>query len=927
MFCIPALADSKFDPQFHWHTIETKHFIYHYSDGLEPMAQEMAQYGEKMQAEVSGFFNWYPKAKTQVIISDQMDSANGYAMVLPRNRIEIFATPPSTVNSLEDFYNWKRLVFKHEYTHIVQIDMAKDFPRDMRNILGRWLFLFPGEYMPSWLHEGIAVYMETDTKLGVGRGQSNYFRGLMRNELLHGFKSLGSVNHIPLVWPGGTTSYLYGAYFFNFLHDRYGDAKIKKFFRFYSSIPVPYFLNYTAWRSFGYNFRDLWTQFEVYLHQEFDAQLAAVKSSKYVSKSISQSGYYSGFSRVTKAGNVLYLDNDLIHKSRLMIYDPRTKHSKLLFQLGTQSFSEFSRFDYHPDSGVLIPMTDMKNNARLPTDLYVLNLKTLKLKRLTYDKRFIQACWSPDGSSIAAIQVNRGQHKLVLLDKFGKEKSVLSVPGKDVLISSVDWSPAHDYLVSTLFRPGTGWNLELFDLRKKQWIKLTHNQSIETDPQFDSTGQKFLFSADYNGTYNIYEYQLKTHQISLLTQTPTVALSPVYSVDDTKIYFADLDQNGFNLHQGDRTVIKNINLAVEPPLIVPENPIKYPVSRARTYSGLKNLKPTFWFPVVQSTNGVSAFGFLTHSTTPLFWHNYNMQLTYEPRYENPGWYFSYTYIRYKPNFLFASQRDTSYANNQIFAVHLLQNFVGIQRPFLSNNIRIGSRIGVQSNKRTVDIYTTRPLIILTQPDSQNLVLSLSADTRTIRPRAFLSYDGYYLSGTYENFNLREAIKHYSRLTLMAKYASPLFLGINVFDVKAQAVVAGGLADYVGLSGNIQDTYQGFFTQQIYSLPGYNLGLLNATNLQKIQANWNILAGQPRYSMMIPPFGVSTIYFRGYALAARVGDFNTITSTPWKRAIGLETIIKGDFGYGNWPLSLTAGIAKGLDEGSQLTTYYQLKLDY
>ena len=61
----------------------------------------------------------------QVILVDQNDLSNGWATPVPYNTIEISAAAPRAESSIGNTDDWLRLVFIHEYTHIVHLSRAR----------------------------------------------------------------------------------------------------------------------------------------------------------------------------------------------------------------------------------------------------------------------------------------------------------------------------------------------------------------------------------------------------------------------------------------------------------------------------------------------------------------------------------------------------------------------------------------------------------------------------------------------------------------------------------------------------------------------------------------------------------------------------------------------------------------------------------
>jgi hypothetical protein len=57
--------------------------------------------------------------------------------------------------------DWLRLVFTHEFTHIVHLDRSMGWARLIRGTFGRTSVAFPNLFLPTWQIEGLATYEES----------------------------------------------------------------------------------------------------------------------------------------------------------------------------------------------------------------------------------------------------------------------------------------------------------------------------------------------------------------------------------------------------------------------------------------------------------------------------------------------------------------------------------------------------------------------------------------------------------------------------------------------------------------------------------------------------------------------------------------------------------------------------------------------
>ena len=157
-----------------------------------------------------------------VVLVDQSEDANGYATPLPRDTVVISAAWPEGVDFIGDVDDWLRMVFTHEFTHIVHLDRSEGWARAVRAVLGRSGIAFPNMFLPTWQIEGLATYQESAVT-GSGRLHAGDFRAVIREEArLGAMQPLDRVNGGLTDWPSGYAAYAYGLDFHQYLVNRFG---------------------------------------------------------------------------------------------------------------------------------------------------------------------------------------------------------------------------------------------------------------------------------------------------------------------------------------------------------------------------------------------------------------------------------------------------------------------------------------------------------------------------------------------------------------------------------------------------------------------------------------------------------------------------------------------------------------------------------
>src|SRR5262249_11887720 len=152
--------------------------------------------------------------------ADQTELPNAYATPLPYDTIVIYPTWP--LGAEFDVDDWLRLVFTHEFTHIVHLDRSESWARVVRGVFGRTFYAFPNLFLPTWQIEGLATYQES-ALTGEGRLYEGEFLALVDEAARQrSLLALDRVNGGLTDWPGGNAAYAYGAAFHEYLADTYG---------------------------------------------------------------------------------------------------------------------------------------------------------------------------------------------------------------------------------------------------------------------------------------------------------------------------------------------------------------------------------------------------------------------------------------------------------------------------------------------------------------------------------------------------------------------------------------------------------------------------------------------------------------------------------------------------------------------------------
>src|SRR5688572_30255656 len=179
-----------------------------------------------------------PKGKTEIVLQDVAESANGSASALPYNAIRLLVTAPEDLSPLGDVDDWYYELLTHENTHVLHTDNIHGIPSLVNLVLGKTLA--PNQVQPRWILEGYGVYMES-ARTSAGRLRNSMWDMFMRTDVLEdNVASIDQVSNSVRRWPQGNLFYLYGSQFISWIAETYGEEALRKMARDYGGQLVPW---------------------------------------------------------------------------------------------------------------------------------------------------------------------------------------------------------------------------------------------------------------------------------------------------------------------------------------------------------------------------------------------------------------------------------------------------------------------------------------------------------------------------------------------------------------------------------------------------------------------------------------------------------------------------------------------------------------
>ncbi|HHW10476.1 MAG TPA: hypothetical protein GXX29_10915 [Firmicutes bacterium] len=621
----------------HWLYAESEHFYIYFRPEHQEIAARLLAIAEAEHPRVTAWVGHVPEDKAHLIIADESDIPNGQAVYLYRPLTILFPVFPGNYTAYFTGLGPRiddplRLLFIHEYTHLVHMDMNRGASTLVRRTFGKVpLLSTPNALQPPLALEGFAVLAETELTTS-GRGRDPYYEMFLRTAFLAGkeMRLDQAIGHYPHDFDPAGGPYLYGLAFLQYLSSTYGHDQLREIN--YSFIQQPYLWGNALRRVLGKDIEELWDDWQNQARRRYAAEaeeVAALGLSEL--KPLDSRGEYALHPAVAPYGNaVAYYTRGEVHESIRLIGPAGDK------ELTTAVAMAGGNIAWSPD-GTKIYYSRL-NGDRMDTeygDIYYWDLAAGKEKRITYGKRATAPALSPDGHRLLYVsKADPPATRLVIHDlRDGLEKEfqpALALPQEAVIISA-SYAPDGDRLAVTVWQPGGYTDIYLADLKTGAAQPLMYDQAVDENEAWSPDGRFLFYDSDLSGIYNIYAYDTVTGKHYRLTNVLTGLFTPAPAPDGQSLICSQYTADGFQL--ASLPLVPSTWMEVSRPLAhTPPQPKPdiYPMPPAKVYSPLTTLAPTYMlpFPDDERTNAVGIF---TSGQDVLSTIGYSLSLSYHPQ--------------------------------------------------------------------------------------------------------------------------------------------------------------------------------------------------------------------------------------------------------------------------------------------------------
>lgn len=644
-----------------WRTLETPHFRVNYPRGLEAVAFRAARICEEAHSALVPMLHHRPTERTEVSISDFGDAANGSATALPSNRMNLLATPPGPDGNLGDFDDWLRQLIYHEYTHILHLDTIHGVPRALNHFFGKRFA--PNQNMPSFLIEGVAVYVESRTS-GRGRVRSAMFRGWLRTAALEGaLHDLDAATHFPQTFPGPNVWYMYGGHFMDWVASRHGADALARMFAVYGHDVVPFAVNRAAVAATGETVTALWAAWQADVRAEAESWrdyrgVSPAEVGKTAPALVTTSGERHENPRFLPDGTLLSIEGD--PETETDVYDrgPDGRRAPRV----RLHLEATERFDVCRRSGVLVfDQVNTHAGGYSFTDLFV--LEGDRVRRLTRGARIRDPACDPAGRFAIGVQIVAGRTRLVRVEIDTGEVSVLYDPGRLDLVAHPAVSPDGRRVAFIRIEAGRR-DVGLLELAgagaAPTW--LTRDDALELRPRFTPDGADLLYASDRTGTFELYLHRLAGGPPRRLTNTVGGVVEGEISPDGRQMATISVTAGGLDLGMLAFHPETDLGHALDLPAgrTPRPDPGDAPLPN-RPYEPTETLWPTVWAPKIALSSPESntqQVGLLLESTDALAHHALLGDFTTQPDAGGYAARLAWGYRRHVPNFAFSASHET-----------------------------------------------------------------------------------------------------------------------------------------------------------------------------------------------------------------------------------------------------------------------------
>lgn len=937
VLCFHTAAEA-FPRDVRWRQLETEHFTFFFAEQHQPIVQDVAGMAEALHQQLAEFLEYTEEVNTPVIITHESDIFLPYDL----RHIQDPAKDPILLSLGQPEVELP--VFAANLHNELLRQFISQYSFIMRHKMDGWLrttfaYLFPDNGYALWMDGGMAALMEFWLNQG---SRLTFVEMFLRTEVLENlpFSLAQQSARGRRSWPEDLGGVVYGYAFLSYLTEKFGAEELAQLNRRQSrTIPWPFFGSDAFEQVYGKDFETLYQEWRQAITRAYQGQLEQLRSRPITpTQSLSSAGYWTNSPVFSPDGLYVYYIEDSGHD------DPALMQVRLADMQKTQlAEGKFSgSFSLSADGQQLVLCkTEPYKMYYERSDLYLLDISTRKMTRLTRGAGAFDPVLSPDGASVVYAATLDGTMSLHALDLASGEQTVVLGLSDGSQIRHPAFSSDGRRLAFQLQKPGETEDIYVLDRENAHLTRITSDPGRDMLPAWGTDDTFLFFSSDRTGVPNILAYSWQDQSVYQVTHVLTGAFAPAVSPDGSQLALEYYSAHGMEIHLASCERAEWRPVAVEAGLTAQNSaiPVSSSVDSSESgYNPFPSLVPDY-LPVWGEDEEGFQLGLSLTGQDHLEQHTYGITLLYgfdSQRLEVEAEYLNdqfYPTIR-----LFGYDRSELYSD-------LFRNPRGGEEDYWERQQGGGLELLIPVfRSRRSDWYLTAGYeysLLDHLTDMNELLAPLPDDGALASVSAGLlmkSFDRYRYSISPESgmfalleyerndelfgsdFNIHKAIGEVN------VYLNSFFKR-HVIALKA----AGGLSD--------GDT----LTQGVFQLGGYGFGLETdiwyEPQLFLRGYETNSFAGdrvavgtlEYRFPLWFPqhPLWGGRIFWDSLAGSVFVesGDAWDHSGDPeFKSSAGAELLMQYGFRYGQLPLRFGIGFAHGFDEDEgENQIYFTLKL--
>lgn len=510
-------------PELVWQTFETDHFKIIYHQGIEALADEVARIAETVYEPITSDLGVAPPHKTPIIVTDYLDYSNGLSTPLG-HYILIWAK--SENKYMTGDIKWLHAVVAHEFAHAVNFWAFRAFP-------GFWRELIALGFIPTWFLEGIAEFEaeqwcdHRDMLLRVVA----YHNQLLPYKKMTGFIGADEIDS-RLVYEQGHS-------IIRFIAHKFGREKIREIIAKFRAMPLSF--NLTLKRTIGMSEKELFEAWKNEVGPHYRATSTKHAALSTIGKKLHtslQGNYGARWSPDGKTVAIAGIKDYEEGVADLFLIDSNSGKIK---KVGGPFVSSF--FSFSPEGkSIVYSQQHYGSTGAAINDLFLLNVETHQITRLTTNERATDPCFSPDGQKIV-YAIHQGTRSNLAIQNVNTGKRSIITDFLDwTEVFTPNWSPDGAHIAFSMWDSLGNRDIYLVESDGTGLIKLIATPEDDRYPAWSADGSQIAFISYLNGIPNLYIFDIETSTIRQVTDTPGGVFNPSWLPDRKHINVIAFEQ-------------------------------------------------------------------------------------------------------------------------------------------------------------------------------------------------------------------------------------------------------------------------------------------------------------------------------------------------------------------------------------------------